>query len=274
MDRVIRSGSQPTVVTVESGEVLINDHRTFTGPPDELLDIFEDLITREEPALVVTSNVDQVIDLQRLDATRRAYDAADLIVLDGMPLVFLARLLGARDVHRHTGSDLLPQLAALSPRRGWHLAILGGAPEVTRRAADQLMSGTPGARVTPIELPLLDSADDPAGRETVKALADAAPDIVFVCLGAPKQEQWYLHWRDELPPAIYIGAGAAVDFAADAQRRAPGLAQRIGAVWLWRLAQEPRRLAGRYLRKGPAFLGVIARSLGRRRRPYAGRPAQ
>ena len=99
----------------------------------------------------------------------------------------------------------------------------------------------------------------------IAQLRDVAPDIVFVCLGAPKQELWYLQWRDQLPPAVYIGAGAAVDFAADRVRRAPKLVQRIGAEWVWRLAQEPRRLAGRYLGKGPAFLFVIGRSLARRR---------
>ncbi|MDN5573728.1 MAG: WecB/TagA/CpsF family glycosyltransferase, partial [Micrococcales bacterium] len=96
-------------------------------------------------------------------------------------------------------------------------------------------------------------------------LAQLDPSLVYLCLGSPKQEAWFEHWRRELPAAVYVGAGAAVDFAAGARRRAPRALQMIGGEWTWRLVQEPRRMAGRYLGRGPRFLGVIARSVLRDR---------
>ncbi len=98
-----------------------------------------------------------------------------------------------------------------------------------------------------------------------KTLRDRAAEVTFICLGSPKQELWFLENRHELPPGIYVGAGAAIDFAGGAKKRAPVLAQRIGMEWVWRLAQEPRRLARRYLVDGPKFIFVVVRSVVRRR---------
>lgn len=107
----------------------------------------------------------------------------------------------------------------------------------------------------------LSDVDDPASLEVVEALASLEPDLVFVCLGSPKQDVWVSRWRAKLPPAVYIGAGAAVDFVAGTKRRAPRALQRLGLEWAFRLAQEPRRLARRYLVRGPAFAMVAVRSL-------------
>ena len=107
--------------------------------------------------------------------------------------------------------------------------------------------------------------DDPLSQEVIDRLAQLDPSLVYLCLGSPKQEAWFEHWRRELPAAVYVGAGAAVDFAAGARRRAPRALQMIGGEWTWRLVQEPRRMAGRYLGRGPRFLGVIARSVLRDR---------
>jgi N-acetylglucosaminyldiphosphoundecaprenol N-acetyl-beta-D-mannosaminyltransferase len=98
----------------------------------------------------------------------------------------------------------------------------------------------------------------------VEGIKNFAPDIVFLCLGAPKQESWFMEWRDLLPDGVYIGAGAAVDFAAGVSTRAPAQLQRLGMEWVWRLAQEPKRLAKRYLIKGPRFLVIAARSIANR----------
>jgi glycosyltransferase involved in cell wall biosynthesis len=108
----------------------------------------------------------------------------------------------------------------------------------------------------------------------VARLRSLRPDIVFLCLGFPLQEAWWAHWRDRLPAAVYVGAGAAVDFAAGVRSRAPRAVQRLGMEWCWRLAQEPRRLAHRYLVRGPRFLVVAARSLRHGWRERTRRPDQ
>ncbi|UZN04303.1 WecB/TagA/CpsF family glycosyltransferase [Cellulomonas sp. S1-8] len=259
--------------------VLTVDHRRrahlagrplVSGSMADLLDHLELRLPASATLTAVTPNTDFTV-LMRSDARMaRAVQDADLLLADGAPLVWLARLLGARDLHRLTGADLLPETCARAARTGWRIVLTGGRDGVAQLAAEHLREQS-GADVVALPFPLLDGHDDPAGRSVVDALREARPDIVFVCLGAPKQEAWVEHWRDDLPPALYVGAGAAVDFAAGLRSRAPRAVQAIGAEWLYRLAQEPSRLAGRYLLRGPLFLGVVARSLAQaaRGRPVA-----
>ncbi|MFU8945154.1 WecB/TagA/CpsF family glycosyltransferase [Mycetocola zhadangensis] len=211
--------------------------------------------------LIVTPNVDQTIDLDRDPGFREAYQRAALRLIDGAPLLVLARLLGATGVHRHTGADLLPFLVGESEREGWTVAIAGGAPGASDLAAARLRKAHPGAKVVSVPFPHLPDVGDPQSQAVVDNLYRHAPDIVFLCLGAPKQEMWFTHWRSVLPDAVYVGAGAAVDFAAGTASRAPRFLRRLGGEWLWRLVQEPRRLGRRYLLKGPAFLAIAYRSL-------------
>lgn len=235
-------------------------HPLFQGSMDELLDHVESLLPATSPLSVITPNVDQTLCLSEDASLRAAYDSADLLIADGTPIVFLARLFGAKRLHRLTGADLLPAAAARAAQVGWRIALTGGRSEVTDRGAANL-SATYGADVVSIHFPIIRSVDDPASRDVVEALRAASPDLVFVCLGSPKQDVWIDRWSDELPPAIYIGAGAAVDFAAGVKTRAPRLLQRLGAEWVFRLAQEPRRLAGRYMLRGPRFLVIALRSV-------------
>lgn len=250
-----------TRMAVEDATVRIAGRDIFVGGEDELLREFEALLGRAEATLVMTPNVDQVIDLQSDTTYRAAFDSADLLMLDGMPLVFLARALGAKEAQRSTGADLLPWAASRSAEHGWVIAITGGLPEVVEAAVERLRSQHPGSNVVAVPFPMIARADDPAGVDVVAELRELRPDVTFVCLGSPKQELWFRAWRDQLPPGAYVGAGAAVDFAAGVVRRAPAFFQRLSLEWVWRLAQEPRRLAHRYLVKGPRFLGFIYRSL-------------
>jgi N-acetylglucosaminyldiphosphoundecaprenol N-acetyl-beta-D-mannosaminyltransferase len=151
------------------------------------------------------------------------------------------------------------------------VVLLGGDPSVSERAAQLLDQGA--GLIRAIALPMLTSVEDESARSSVDELARFRPDIVFLALGSPKQEAWFLHWRDRLPDAVYIGSGAAADFAAGHRRRAPGLLQAGGLEWVWRLLQEPRRLAGRYLVKGPRFVKVILDSHAARKEAREARSA-
>lgn len=256
-----REQGRKVVLSVDDDKsVRLAGREIFTGSHEELLERIDGMRQHRRPSLIVTSNVDQLIDLEESNASLAAYRAADLVVLDGMPLVFLARSLGADEVHRHTGADLLPLLTEVSAEREWRICIIGGGPGVAEVAAERLQERYPGSSVTTVPFPMVSWVGAPEARMVITELTAAKPDIVFVCLGAPKQEQWFVQWRGELPPAVYIGAGAAVDFAAGVHQRAPRLAQQLGAEWLWRVAQEPQRLAARYLVKGPRFLLIVLRS--------------
>lgn len=260
-----RSGDVAVEVS-STGDVSIAGLPVFVGNDDELLAVFEDLLSLDRPQLVVTPNVDQVIDLSRDSWLWAAYNEASLRTLDGMPLVWLAQVAGARSVIRQTGADMLTKCVAASAHRGWRIVILGGAPEENQLAVINLRNEYPQAQLDGLELPFSEGFQGPDVRSSVLALSGLNPDFVFVCLGSPKQEKFFMELRDLLPAAVYVGAGAAVDFASGSKVRAPRLMQKLGLEWTWRLAQEPRRLARRYLIKGLAAGSIMSNTIGKKLR--------
>lgn len=197
---------------------------------------------------ILTAN----LDVLRIWATdRRLREAArgvTLTVADGMPLLWAARLAGRPLPERVTGADLVVDLSRAAATAGHGIYLIGGAPGVAREAGERLQRDCPGLRVQGAECPPLGFETD---RDFMTALRDrlrdAQPDIVYVGLGCPKQEQVIAELRDMLPGAWWIGVGGSFNFAAGRIRRAPAWAQRHGLEWLHRLAQEPRRLFRRYL---------------------------
>lgn len=252
---------QRVEVRVDGENLYIDGALAFNGGSDELEREVSRLVRLGTPSLVVTPNVDHVLRLRTDPAFRAVFHQADLALVDGMPLVILARRLGARGVQRHTGADLLPRLVACSSNLGWRVVLTGGQPETSRLAACNLNVEFGGELVESVPFPILDGIEDKRSLDVIAQLRILKPSIVFLGLGSPKQELWYQHWREHLPPAVYIGAGASADFAAGVVKRAPRLVQRLSLEWLWRLAQEPSRLAYRYLVRGPAFAGVALRAI-------------
>lgn len=249
------------VISVLEGVPYLGQHRLFQGDARALIEKIRDLSTDDDVHLVVTPNVDQVLSMPSSPTEKSVMDDASLLIIDGAPILALARVLGAKNAFRNTGADLLPLVAEASADHGWKVAILGGPEEVGHEAATKLSSQYPGAMVAHVAFPLVEAGDLRGTRDVVDSLREIGPDIVFVCLGSPKQERWVHEHREHLPSAVYIGAGAAVDFAAGAKTRAPRFVQKCGLEWAWRLIQEPKRLARRYLVRGPLFIGVVFRSL-------------
>ncbi len=250
-----------------AGSVTLSGQELFLGGADDLVGAIDALLPAREVHTIITPNVDQTLNLRTDPALATAYDEASIRITDGFPLVVLGHRLGAHRLERLTGADLLPLAAEVAAQRGWRIALTGGGPGVAAHAAAVLRDRV-DADIVAVDFPRITSVDDPESLSVVEALAELEPDLVFVCLGSPKQDVWVSQWRAKLPPAVYIGAGAAVDFVAGTKKRAPVALQRLGLEWFYRLAQEPRRLAHRYLVRGPVFAVVAARSLvaARRRR--------
>lgn len=242
--------------------VSVCDEELFTQSMGDLLCEIGRLRALDRPSMVITVNVDQLLNLSRDRQFYDAYRHASIRTIDGAPIVGLAHLLGASDVHRNTGADLLPRVATAADRvEGWRVAIAGGSPAVLNRAVRRMREDHPNLTICGFEIPLLSSIDDPVSIEVIERLRVFEPDVVFLCLGSPKQELWFRCWNNRLPPAVYVGAGAAVDFAAGKRRRAPRFVQVLGMEWLWRFFQEPRRLGSRYFLKGPSYLAICWKSL-------------
>lgn len=253
-------GPEVIMAVHKSGTVTLAGRELFLGSQAELMAHIESLLPAQAVHTVITPNVDQTLNLVADVGLRRAYDEAEIRITDGFPLVKLGHLLGGARLQRHTGADLLPLVAAQARRCGWTIAVTGGEEHIARIAAETLRRRF-DADVVAVPFPRISSVDDDGSRKVVDELVRLKPDLVFVCLGSPKQDVWVSHWRSELPPALYVGAGAAVDFVAGTKKRAPATVQRLGAEWIFRLAQEPRRLARRYLIRGPRFLYIAVRSV-------------
>lgn len=240
----------------------------------ELIDNVAAAIRRAEGGTIVTPNVDICHRISK-DVTSRGFlTSASFVVPDGMPLLWAARLAGRPLVERITGSDLVYSLSGAAAANGWSIYLIGGVPAADGRpsaaalAGDRLASLYSGLDVVGCYAPAVNfnaMADDID--VLCKELIEAEPKIVFVGLGFPKQEWLIARLTPHLPDSWFIGCGAAIAYAAGELRRAPGWMQRTGLEWTFRLATEPRRLAGRYLRRDLPFAALLlARSAWQRLR--------
>jgi len=170
------------------------------------------------------------------------------VTADGMPLIWASSLLGNPLPERVTGSNLISSLTAAAAARGRSIFLLGGSPGAAQKAAVVLSARHPNLRIAGVSSqPLESSADRSEWKSIADALTAANPDIVYVALGCPKQEELIEALRHTLPAAWWLGVGIAFSFVAGSIPRAPLWMQRIGLEWFHRLLKEPRRLARRYL---------------------------
>jgi N-acetylglucosaminyldiphosphoundecaprenol N-acetyl-beta-D-mannosaminyltransferase len=208
---------------------------------------------------VVTPNVDHAVLFQQRADVRAAYSEASLVLADGTPLVWAARLLKQPLPERVAGSDLVPQLFA-STETSLRVFLLGAEPGVADLAAFQIMHQWPNVRVVGAYSPPIGFENDSAENNRIfDIVAEAAPDLVIVGLGAPKQEIWVHRHHRQLQAKVVICAGATIDFLAGHRRRSPVWMRRVGLEWAHRLCTEPRRLASRYLRDAWIFPQLVWR---------------
>jgi N-acetylglucosaminyldiphosphoundecaprenol N-acetyl-beta-D-mannosaminyltransferase len=212
---------------------------------------------------VVTPNVNHAVLLQRNSEFARVYTDADFVLADGMPIVVFARMLGRSLPERVAGSDLVPLLfdrtRAESPLRVY---MLGAQPEVNERASRAVENRWPSVRVVGRDSPPIGFENDASENARILAqISVAQPDVLVVGLGAPKQELWVHRHRDRIGAKVALCVGATIDFLAGEKQRAPHWMRRSGLEWMHRVALEPRRLSGRYLRDGLALPGLVLREL-------------
>ncbi len=233
----------------------------------QALDEVERLVAAGQGGAVFTPNVDHIVIASEDSRLRRAYARASLSLADGTPVVWASRLFDPPLPERVAGADFVPRVLERAAERGWRVYFLGGAPGVVALARERLRERLPALSVVGVDEARIDVDDPPDKRETVLAPIRAArPDLVFVALGAPKQEIWIDGCRDAMKPMVFFGIGASLDFVAGTVPRAPAWMAVSGTEWLFRLSREPRRLWRRYLVQDPKFLLVLGRALRDRRR--------
>jgi len=229
-------------------------------------------VRSRRPAYIATANMDFVTQAWRDPELQRILLDADLVVADGIPIVWLSRILGYPLKERVTGSDLVPLFAGLAAREGFSLYGLGGAEGVAKKALDTLAARNPGMRIAGFYSPPKADIIDMDNPGILARLAEATPDILLVAFGGPKQEKWCnMHIRQWKVP-VAIGIGGSLDFLAGAQKRAPRWVQKLALEWLWRMLSDPPRLFRRYVANIAFFFSAILRLLWLRYGPVPSTP--
>jgi 1,2-diacylglycerol 3-beta-glucosyltransferase len=195
---------------------------------------------------ICTVNLDFLVRAQTNRDIARILAHAELNVADGAPVVWLSRLTGHQLPGRVAGADLVPQVIAGAAERGASVFLLGGQDGVAHRAGAALLARHPTLRIVGMHEPPLMKLDAMENDSIVGLVNASRADILIVALGHPKQELWIDRNKDKLQVSVAIGAGCCLDLIAGQVRRAPGWMRAVGLEWLFRLIQEPRRLAGRY----------------------------
>jgi N-acetylglucosaminyldiphosphoundecaprenol N-acetyl-beta-D-mannosaminyltransferase len=233
---------------------------------DEALERISQLVAARAGGTVFTPNVDHVVLAADDVGFRRAYANTSLSLVDGVPVLLAARLLGHPVPEKVSGSDLVQPVVERAAASGWRLYLLGGMPGVAERAAALLRERYPRIVIAGIDAPTIDMETPPAARAGVlERVRLARPDVTLVALGSPKGELWSAEAREALRPSVIIGIGAGLDFLTGAQKRAPAFMSNAGLEWLFRLGCDPLRLWRRYLVRGPRFIPIVLRA--HRRRP-------
>ena len=189
---------------------------------------------------------------------RAKLNSLDMVNPDGMPVVWALRVLGHKTATRVYGPDATVCLLKAAQKSGIPVGFYGGSETTLARLVSEVEKNYPGIKIAYAVSPpfrKLTQAEDDA---IVRQINESGARFVFVGLGCPKQEEWMVSHRDRIP-AVLLAVGAAFDFLAGTKPQAPRWMMRNGLEWVFRLASEPRRLAGRYLKHNPRFIALVFR---------------
>ena len=221
------------------------------------LRLFLEALRERRRGYVTVTGVHGVMEAQRDESLRAILNEAFLCTPDGMPMVWLGKLAGFREIGRVYGPDFMLDVCQASPQEGIRHFFYGGANGVAAELRDKLTARFPGLQVVgtyePPFRPL--TAEEEA---TLSGLIkESRPDVLWVGLSTPKQERFMAEYISKLDVPLMVGVGAAFDFNTGRVKQAPDWMQAIGMEWFYRLCQEPRRLWKRYLTNNPRFVWLV-----------------
>jgi len=230
------------------------------------LDIVDRSIRNRDRLHIGVVNAAKVVNMRRNPMLRADVLSSDLILADGIAIVWASRLLGEALPERVTGIDLMTGILDRGNKYHYAVFCLGASEEVSRKVAERIRVDYPNVSVCGRHHGYFDDADE---RAVVDSIAAARPDILFVAMTSPKKEKFMAKWIDHMNVPVCHGVGGSFDVLAGKVERAPASYQRLGLEWFYRLKQEPRRLWRRYLVTNALFCWMVLtelwlRLLGRR----------
>lgn len=214
---------------------------------EEVVERIDNMISNKQKGYVVTPNVDHIVKMEKDQYMREIYEKSTISTVDGRPLMWIAKWYGTPFKEKVSGSDLGVQLCQLCADKKYNLFILGGKDGVAEQAKKKLEMDYPGIQVCGVYSPPFGfEKNKEEVKHTVEIINQHEVDILFCCLGAPKQEKFAFENLDILDIKVAACIGATVDFLAGNIKRAPQWVSRIGFEWFYRFCKEPKRLFKRY----------------------------
>lgn len=224
---------------------------------EELLELLNDRIKNKQKTIITPVNVDCIVKTNESRWYWNFISKSDYVLADGMPIVWISKLSGKPLKQRITGADLLLEISKISSRYNWKIFLYGSGEGVGKRAMDNLNCMHKNENVVGAHSPPYRDLNPDEGEDEIQLINSYRPDVIFVGLGALKQERWIEHNVDKINACVFVSCGASFDFAAGVKKRAPKLFRKVGMEWLWRAFSEPRRLLKRYFIDDMKFLPIL-----------------
>lgn len=222
------------------------------------LDRVEGFIEQADPkesSHIITLNAEIAYQAHYDPALRELINRARMVTPDGIGIVWGARQLGLDVPERVTGIDLMERICERAALRGWKIYLLGAAPGIAEEAARKLQQRYPGLMVAGVHHGYFQPSEE---EEIIADIIKAAPQVLFVGLGAPRQEWWIDQHKEQLKVPVCIGVGGSLDVISGFKQRAPEWVIKLNLEWLYRLTKEPSRFKRQLVL--PRFAGLIIRS--------------
>lgn len=226
----------------------------------ETIQAIDTLIEKGKPSYIVEVNVDVILKIEQDALLKEAADHADMVLVDGKPLIWISKWQKRPIKEKISGSDLVQAICKEASRKGYSIFILGGRNNASVQAAHNMRNRYPGLIIAgTYEPPLGFEYDKDEQIRINKMISETHPDILFACLGCPKQEKWVYQNYRKYGAKVSLCAGASVDFMAGRVKRAPKWMSDHGMEWFYRFLKEPKRLFKRYFIDDMKIWGLIWR---------------
>jgi len=218
---------------------------------DDILAFCEDHIKRRSNLCLGMVNVAKIVNSRTDLSLRRSLNEADIILADGLPIVWLSRLVGKPLLERVAGIDIMFCLLENASKKKYRVFFLGARREILQKVIQGVQTKYPGVCIAGYIDGYFKESEE---LNVAKQIKDSSADILFVAMSSPKKEDFLRKWRKFMDVPICHGVGSSFDVFAGVTKRAPIWMQKSGLEWLYRVIQEPRRLWKRYLVTNTIFI--------------------
>jgi N-acetylglucosaminyldiphosphoundecaprenol N-acetyl-beta-D-mannosaminyltransferase len=238
--------------------------------PQQFIEKIEELVSKKECTYVCFSNVHTIVTSQTDTELSKITNQSAIVAPDGMPVVWTAKLLGAKQIEKCSGPDMMEEIFKLSDRKAYSHYFYGGTNDTLLKLKEKLIDKYPNIKIVGMYSPPFRPLTKEEDEMIIRQINEANPDFIWVGLGAPKQEKWMAEHCSLIDRGILLGVGAAFNFYAGTVKRAPKWMQDAGLEWFYRLIKEPKRLWKRYLTTNTLFIYYFIKQFINKKNNYKG----